>query len=110
MLCSRKQMLIVMLVLSASPLTQAKTDPTRPPVFLNKVAQPKAQPLKLTMILNQTDQRRAIINETVVSESDTINGAKVLIIKENSVLLLRAGKQWLLTMPHSDVRQGWMDD
>lgn len=95
---------IVILMLSGAGQVQAG-DPTRPPSLGAGKAKPVYQALSLTMILRDSANMRAIINESVVGVTDVVAGARVIAIKEDSVVLRRAGQNITLRMPLAEVRK-----
>jgi hypothetical protein len=102
-------LLIQPLLLTANELSNSTNNPMQPPAFAlqqyqqeksknkPKVAvvqkkRVKSKPLLLTSILYSSTRKIVIINEKMLSVSDTINGAKLVSIKKNSVRLVRNGK------------------
>ena len=100
-----KILALSIIVFCVLPPVQAANDPTRPPFAIKSMPRVAYTPLKLSMILDAGDSRRAIINETVVSVSDTVAGAKVIRINASDVLLWRAGEHIKLEMPFGGVRK-----
>ncbi len=105
MLLNKWLLMVWVLVMGASASLQAASDPTRPPFMVKQSAKKTHKPLKLSMILSEGTQRKAIINESVVAESDSVEGATVIKINEDSVVVRRAGKNIKLTMPLAVVRK-----
>lgn len=68
-------------------------DPTRPHNW-NTVSAPKAKQkhFALNYILNTAQRKNAIINGKKVTEGESVSGAKVLKISQNTVLILVDGK------------------
>jgi hypothetical protein len=102
-------LLIQPLLLTANELSNPPNNPMQPPAFALKQYQQekdknkpkvvvvekkrvKLKPLLLTSILYSSTRKIAIINEKMLNVSDTINGAKLVSIKKNSVRLVRNGK------------------
>jgi hypothetical protein len=102
-------LLIQPLLLSASEISNLTNNPMRPPAFaLQKYQQEnnknkpkvvvvqkklvKSKPLLLTSILYSSTRKIVVINEKMLSVSDTINGARLVSIKKDSVRLIRNGK------------------
>ena len=98
-----KWFLLVIGLVVALP-ANAVNDPTRPPFALKQTPSKHYDALRLSMILQEGNSRRAVINESVVGVSDSVAGAKVIKIGEDSVLLRRGGKQIKLTMSLEGVR------
>lgn len=103
-------MFLIRLIMLASVLASgvpalAASDPTRPPIFGGTKAKPVHQPIKLSMILKDNNNMRAIINESVVGVSDVVAGAKVTAIKDDHVVLSRDGQRITLRMPLAEVRK-----
>lgn len=96
---------ILLLSLCFTLSSQAANDPTRPPFTAKTMAPVHHLPLKLSMIIDARGERRAIINETVVSESDRVAGATVIKINPADVVLRRAGKNFKLQLPLGGVRK-----
>ncbi len=96
---------VVVLCTLIFTVAEAASDPTRPPFLSGVRANVAVESLKLSMILNDGQARRAVINESVVAVSDLVAGARVLAINEQSVELRRAGKTITLRMPMAGVRK-----
>lgn len=83
-------------LLLAMPLYAAQGDPTRPPTTTVTISVPSEKTRRphwtLTSTLISEQRRTAVINDTVVSPGDHINGAKVISIKP-SMVKLRIGKR-----------------
>lgn len=101
----RIKVIVVAVILMVSAEAFSAGDPTRPPVFGGSKAKPEYQPLKLSMILKDNKNMRAIINESVVGVSDVVAGARVTAIKDDYVVLNRAGQKITLQIPIADVRK-----
>ncbi|MBA54111.1 MAG: hypothetical protein CMK89_06600 [Pseudomonadales bacterium] len=99
------KLMLVVVMLCSSMKILAAGDPTRPPLFSEVKAATAYQPLELSMILNDSNNMRAIINESVVGVSDTVANAKVLSIAEDSVVVSRGGQKITLRMPLAAVRK-----
>lgn len=94
-------MVVITMLLLVMPLQAALEDPTRPPTATTTIS---ASPEKiqrphwmLTSTLVSAQRRTAVINDTVVSRGDRINGAKVMSIQPFMVRL-RAGKRDITLM------------
>jgi hypothetical protein len=102
-------LLIQPLLLTASELSNSTNNPMQPPAFALQQYQQeknenkpkvgvvqkkrvKSKPLLLASILYSSTRKIVIINEKMLSVSDTIDGAKLVSIKNNSVRLVRNGK------------------
>lgn len=103
MLLTRVCLLILMLL--PGSVVMAAGDPTRPPLYNSNRVAPVYEPLKLTMILKDSTSLRAVINESVVSVTDEVAGARVLAINASSVLVRRAGQNMTLRLPVAAVRK-----
>lgn len=101
---------LLVLMMGAGSSICAAGDPTRPPIFGAPKAHVAHEPLKLSMILKDRDNMRAIINESVVGVSGVVAGARVIAIKDDYVVLSRAGQKITLRMPLADVRKDRSDD
>jgi hypothetical protein len=104
------RVLLIFLLSSSSSYLLAANDPTRPPIFGPVKSKPVYNSLVLTMILNDKNNKRAIINESIVAVSDVVANARVIAIYDESVILTRAGKKIVLRMPLADVRKDRVDD
>jgi hypothetical protein len=97
------------LLLTANEINDLTNNPMQPPEFaLQKYQQeknknkPKAvvvqkkrvksKPLLLTSILYSSARKIVIINEKMLSVSDSIDGARLVSINKNTVRLIRNGK------------------
>ncbi len=76
-------------------------DPTKP--FTGKVE--VSGQLQLRSILIGKDRRLALINDTFVEIGDTIGSAKVIAIKEYSVVLVDSGRTETLYLFTNDIRK-----
>jgi len=80
-----------LLAMSVGALFPAQAgDPTRPPQFSPTPAQaeaPKARSLTLQQILVSGDKRSAVINDQLVREGDRVNGAQVVRITPDKVVV-----------------------
>ncbi|MDH3560713.1 MAG: hypothetical protein OEN52_07150 [Gammaproteobacteria bacterium] len=85
--------LVLVPPVSAGPL-QDPTRPTRAALFLSTSApRPSADKWTLDSTLVATDRRVAVINGTHVSEGESIDGARVLKIRNTDVLIQAPGRQ-----------------
>ena len=107
---SLNKLMLVVIIVSGSMNVLAAGDPTRPPLFSEVKAVTAHQPLQLSMILRDSNNMRAIINESVVGVSDTVANAKVLSIAEDSVVVSRGGQRITLRMPIAAVRKETVDE
>ncbi len=107
-----KKNLITVVVITAlllvMPLQAALKDPTRPPGIVAKVStspekiqQPRWM---LTSTLVSMQRRTAVINDTVVSHGDHINGAKIISIQPSAVRLRIGGKYITLVMLKKNIK------
>jgi MSHA biogenesis protein MshK len=85
----------------AQPSQMILRDPTRP--FTGKVE--ISGQLQLRSILIGSDRRLALINDTFVQIGDTIGSAKVIAIKEDSVVLVDSGRTQTLYLFTNDIRE-----
>ena len=73
------------------------SDPTKPKVNTEEpVSKGKSTPFNLQSILIGRMRRLAMINEQIVSVGSSINGARVLAIDKNHVVLLYSGRKVVL--------------
>ena len=101
---------VTLLLALGTTWLHAGQDPTRPP-FFGAAANPVAQEsLHLSLIVDDARLRRAIINETVGGESDTVAGARVLRIESDRVRLVRAGQYITLQLPLAQIRKDHSDE
>lgn len=69
-------------------------DPTKPVVVtVTQTSKGKAIPFNLQSILIGRMRRLAMINDKLVGVGSTVNGARVLAIDKNHVVLLYAGRK-----------------
>ncbi|HBS42189.1 MAG TPA: Type II secretory pathway component [Oceanospirillales bacterium] len=87
-----RRVLIVGVLLGASAVQSAE-DPTRPPAALQvmqstmeELPQPEAG-IRLQQILLSSSGNRAVINGQVVKKGETVDGARVLSISADSVVV-----------------------
>ena len=86
------RLLLSVLLLPATQV-QAVNDPTRPPAAVDRVAnaaESEPQPetdIQLQQILISASGNRAVINGKVVRQGDTVDGAKVLSISSDTVVV-----------------------
>ncbi len=95
-------------LLAVMPLQAALKDPTRPPTATTTVSVPpkKAQRPRwmLTSTLISAQRRTAVINDTVVSRGDRINGAKIMSIQPSAVQLHVNGRDITLMMLKKNIK------
>ena len=94
--------LIVMVV--ASSLSQALTDPTRPSSYASVATVQSA--LKLESILYANKRRVAVINGRALSVGDQLGDVKITAIGKQRVTLSRDGKSQVLRLKTGSIRQG----
>jgi len=101
-------MIVTIMLLLVMPLQAALEDPTRPP---NVTTTASASPQKiqqprwiLTSTLISAQRRTAVINDTVVSHGDRINGAKVINIQPSAVRLRIGGRKITLMMLKKNIK------
>ncbi len=100
--------IVTAMLLLVMPLQAALEDPTRPP---NVTTMASASPQKiqrprwiLTSTLISAQRRTAVINDTVVSHGDRINGAKVINIQPSMVRLRIGGRKITLMMLKKNIK------
>lgn len=100
--------IVTTMLLLAMPLQAALEDPTRPPTATIAIpaSSEKAQRPRwvLTSTLISAQRRTAVINDTVVSHGDRINGAKVIHIKPSAVRLRVSGREITLVMLKKNIK------
>jgi len=76
------------------PSGEVLNDPTRPHNW-SRGSSPKAKAKHFTLnyILKTAQRTKAIINGKSVTEGDSVSGAKVIRIKQNTVMILVDGKR-----------------
>ena len=93
---------IGMLVLVPPLIAGALLDPTRPTTTALFLAPTASRPVTDKWTLNSTlianDRRVAVINGTHVSEGESIDGARVLKIRNTAVLIQAPGRQITLQL------------
>lgn len=73
------------------------SDPTKPKIDTKiRVTQEKTTPFNLQSILIGKMKRVAMINDKLVGVGSTVNGARVLGIDRNHVVLLYSGRKTIL--------------
>jgi len=106
----KKQVIIIAItaLLAVMPLHAALKDPTRPPnvTTMASVSPQKIQKPSwiLTSTLISAQRRTAVINDTVVSHGDRINGAKVINIQPSAVQLHVNGRDIMLMMLKKNIK------
>ncbi len=85
--------LLLTFLLMSAPHVNAVNDPTRPQVMTRapevveeKVEQPEAE-IQLQQILISASGNKAVINSRVVKTGETVDGAKVLSITSDTVVV-----------------------
>lgn len=80
--------------------TESVADPMRPPGYgaVSTTKAYRSTSYSLSQILISDERKRAVINETLVSEGSKVDGAKVLKIENNKVILRVDGKSKVLLM------------
>ena len=101
-LCAQK--VSVMPNYKQSEVNVAKRDPTAP-TNTEHVDNEDQTHLKLKSILVGKTRQVALINDTFVSVGDTIGTAKVVAIRDNSVILLDSGVTITLTLFENNIRK-----
>jgi hypothetical protein len=82
-------------VLSLSPILGLSKDPMRPPNWIKSLSNEsvtKDSKLNLQQILISKDRKFAMINETLVSEGESIAGGKIKKITHQWVKVERGGR------------------
>jgi len=110
---SLKKSLLVIVVsaitlLLIMPLQAALEDPTRPPTIMSTVSVSPEKTRRprwvLTSTLVSVQRRTAVINDTVVSRGDRINGARVMSILPSMVRLRAGGRDITLMMLKKNIK------
>jgi len=102
-LLKKYQVIIIVttMLLLIMPLQAALKDPTRPPTATTAISSTPEKTQRPRWILTSTlvsaQRRTAVINDTVVSHGDRINGAKVINIQPTAVRL-RVGRREITVM------------
>lgn len=99
---------VCLLLVWLLPLPLHADDPTRPP-FLEVAPQQGERmrtvaPLKLSMILQEGERQRAVINGRLLAVADRIGSAQVISIQQDHVVMARAGRQFRLELPIGTVK------
>jgi len=101
----KTQIVIISMVISpllVMPLQAALEDPTRPPTATAIISEPSKKNQRprwtLTSTLISAQRRTAVINNTVVSLGDRINGARITSIQPSAVRLRVDGRDITLVM------------
>src|SRR5690606_232214 len=94
-----KTLLAMLLIAAAAAVTVVRADPTRPPGW-GATAAPavSSKPLQLQQITYSSSQASAVINGQLVTTGASVDGAKVLAIKPDRVLILVRGQRRELTL------------
>jgi len=99
------QLVIMSMLISpllVMPLQAALEDPTRPPTATAIISAPSKKNQRprwmLTSTLISSQRRTAVINNTVVSLGDRINGARITSIQPSAVRLRVDGRDITLVM------------
>ena len=87
------------------PLPAFAGDPTRPPDLVPAAQEIVHAPLHLSMVLTEGERRRAVINGKLMAVSDWIGNARLVAIRDDSVVMRRAGHSIVLKLPLPAVRQ-----
>src|SRR5690606_12164160 len=96
-------LLAMLLVVAGAALTWVQGDPARPPGW-GATAAPavSSKPLQLQQITYSASQASAVINGQLVTTGASVDGAKVLTIKPDRVLILVRGQRRELTLFNSE--------
>jgi len=97
---------VLITLLLVMPSQAALKDPTRPPTTTVSASPEKIQRLRwvLTSTLVSAQRRTAVINDTVVSRGDRINGATVISIQPATVRLRARGRNITLMMLKKNIK------
>ena len=93
-----KTLLAMLLIAAAAAVTAVQADPTRPPGWGAAAAPVSSKPLQLQQITYSASQASAVINGQLVTTGASVDGAKVLTIKPDRVLILVRGQRRELTL------------
>lgn len=83
-----------------SSISYSAQDPTRPPSWMTGTVEIKASKkvLILQQILISENRKIAVINDTLVSEGDMVEGAKIKTIDRSWVSIVRSGRRMTLRL------------
>ena len=94
------------LLLAASPSpVKALYDPTAPPTKVATKQSTQVYSYQVTMIVGSAKNRKAMVNEQFVGVNDTVDDAKIVAIKSDSVVLRKDGRLIETYMPGANVRR-----
>lgn len=82
---------------------QQKKADNKDSIASNPEALAKPKTPKLTSILYSSTRKIAILDQKMLKVGDSINGAKLISIKQDSVQLLRAGKKIKLLLSNQSI-------
>jgi len=102
-----KILLAMLLVVAGAALTTVQADPTRPPGW-GATAAPavSSKPLQLQQITYSASQASAVINGQLVTTGASVDGAKVLTIHADRVLVqVRGQRRELILFNSEDVKR-----
>ena len=106
----KKQIIVVAIIalLLVMPLHAGLEDPTRPPTVTTTISALPEKPQRPRWVLRSTlvsaQRRTAVINDTVVSRGDRINGARIMSIQPSTVQLRFAGRDITLVMLKKNIK------
>ena len=96
---------LVMLLMSVWCVAALANDPTRPPNLAPVATELVHEPLRLSLVLSEGERRTAVVNGKVLAVSDWIGSAQVLAIRDDQVLMRRAGQRFVLRLPVAAIKK-----
>ncbi|PWI32022.1 MSHA biogenesis protein MshK [Vibrio albus] len=106
--------MLILFLLQTVPVAYADQDPTAPlgwtqpevrkPVTQKKVRRRPQVPALQSIICKQPDACSAVLNDTLLSQGDSILGYRVIAITNEKVTLKRGGRMWALELFPVDIK------
>jgi type II secretory pathway component PulC len=102
----RYQIISVVLGLFLMQQAFAINDPMRPPVSVTGSGKMKTSPVwVLNSVLTSNQRKVAIINQIPVLVGESVNGARVMSIRDDRVLMSQDGKQFEIKLYSARVKR-----
>ena len=101
-----KTLWAMLLVAAGAAATAVQADPTRPPGWGAAAPAVSSKPLQLQQITRYGSQASAVINNQLVETGDSVEGARVLAIHADRVLVqVRGQRRELILFNSEDVKR-----